>query len=422
MSPSLSRNLFKVVSPILLVIFLISLFGSASAASSPSQSPSVETELICHTDNPAECYPKVFSATDEFQIIRDDQDLPPGLHVQLDMQTGQKQAKLYNPNEDENPALAGLPVDQAVMVIDPEPSQGEPQIPSGAPAYEPVGAVKEPREKDEGYTEALQTMKDYSENPHSFESSPLDEALQTLEDLSHDMYYGLQIAGDTEALQALLCLLTKRDVVQAEARQLTDRHDFLASSTLASAVRNNAPALQALEKSWDAVMEKQCHFHSQPLRHELYHKLAPTTEPGSKGESLEADFIGRNLAALPGLLKSPKIRAEFLENDGMRSFLKILLREGADWDPRRPKVASIVSDTFLDEALGASLGIWPTRGPADASVCAAGGPECLDEGCWEYHLEKMSGDPQWSRELLLLLKQGRPDGSEAATPPIHNEL
>ncbi|KAI0848851.1 hypothetical protein F5Y00DRAFT_75229 [Daldinia vernicosa] len=407
----------------------LSLTHASSSPPSESPSPSAETELICHTDNPAECYPKVFSATEDFQPVHDDQDLPPGLHVQLDVQTGQKQAKLYNPAEDENPALQGLPVDRAVVVVDPEttlpvPQDDQPpQIPPGAPAYEPVGVVKAPQEKNEGFISALETLKK-SSGPNSSAVNPddLDKALEVLEDLSHGMYYGLQIASDPDALHALFCLLTARDAAQAQ-RPLSQRTDFLASAILASSVRNNKPALRAVEQSWDSLLEKQCLSSSSSsaspnnssLRSELFSALQPTTTtPGSaeeEEESAEAYATRLKLAVLDGLLKSPRIAAQFLAHDGMRHFLQILQRADPIWDARKAKVARIVSDVFLDEDVGAVLGVWPTSASvAEASVCEAGGPDSLEEGCWEHHLEGISQGPEapgWSRPLLDLLRRRR---------------
>ncbi|KAI1374112.1 hypothetical protein F4677DRAFT_427151 [Hypoxylon crocopeplum] len=414
MGSSYTRNLKRIAASIFIVSTLISSFASASSPP-PSESPSAQTELICHTDNPADCYPKVFSATGEFQIVYEDQDLPPGLHVKLDIQTGQKQAKLYNQKEN-NPALEGLPVDRSIVVIDTDaPEDDAPQIPYGAPAYEPVGVVKAPREKNEGFVQALEDLKKYS----SVFDPPqeLDRALQDLEDISHDMYYGLQIAEDAGALQALFCLLTKREAARPADKPLTERPDFLASSILASSIRNNKPALRAVEDSWDAVVGEQCPNPSTSgigsLRSELYSTLGLTTGRDGPEEAREAYFTRISLAVLDGLLKSTKIKAEFMENDGMRSFLRILLRNEEVWDSRKAKVARIVSDTFLDEEVGAVLGVWPTTHTvADASVCAEGGHASLDEGCWEYHLERIGQDPrgaEWSRPLLDMLRQRRPD-------------
>ncbi|KAH8163252.1 hypothetical protein CIB48_g5001 [Xylaria polymorpha] len=409
------------------LVFFYSLFGSfASASSPPSVSPAAETELICHTDNPAECYPKVFSPTAEFQVVHDDQDLPPGLHVQLDVQTGRKQAKLYNPDE-ENPALAGLPVHQEVIVVDPEaPQNDEPSIPAGAPAYEPIGMVKAPREKNEEFSQALQTIKKGAGRRQSVESSALNEALQILDDLSHDMYYGLQIAEDAEAVRALFCLLFQRDKGEGEGQLFAERADFLASSVLSAAVGNNARALAAIETSWDEITEKECKAGSHSIKYELYRRLTPTSEPGTEQESGEAELTRIYLAVISGLLKSPKIRAEFLESNGMQSFLQILLRDGdGAWASRQAKVARIVSDTFLDEDFGATIGLWPRQPPVDADKCAESGPQSLGDECWEYHLKKISRDagaPEWSEHLLSLMQQARIPSSRSETPPKHNEL
>ncbi|KAL7628664.1 hypothetical protein AAE478_000179 [Parahypoxylon ruwenzoriense] len=443
---SYPRNLRKIALPLSLLTLLISSSSATSSSPSPSKSPTAETELICHTNNPADCYPKVFSATEEFQVVHEDQDLPPGLHVRLDIQTGLKQAKLHKPAEEDggNPALEGLPVDRSVVVINPEgdgDGNDAPRIPRGAPAYEPVGIVKAPKEKSAVFVQALEAVKQYvSDN----QPDALGRALEDLEELSHDMYYGLQIAEDAEALRSLFCLLTSRDAAQAagDQRPLTQRPDFLASSILASSVRNNKPALRAVEESWDAIAGKQCAASPRTdkddaapsLRSALYAHLAPTSSQPRSGSSpaAEAYTTRLRLAVLDGLLRSPKIRAEFLERDGMRGFLRILLRTATDneeeaWRPRRAKVARIVSDVFLDEEAGATLGIWPTTAAlTDARICAEGGdPEALDEGCWEYHLEVMSRDPrdaEWSRPLLDLLRRRRLDASTAARLPGRDEL
>ncbi|KAJ8122668.1 hypothetical protein O1611_g9785 [Lasiodiplodia mahajangana] len=424
MATTYLRNLIRLFFSI---VFIYSIFCSfASASYPPAASPPAETELICHTNNPAECYPKVFSATEEFQIVHDDQDLPPGLHVQLDVQTGRKQAKLYNPDE-ENPALAGLPVNQEVIVVDPElPQGGEPQIPAGAPAYEPVGMVKAPQEKNEEFSKALQAIKKSSQRPKSVDPSVLDGALQLLDELSHDMYYGLQIAEDAEAIQSLFCLLFRRDEAEGGGRPSGERTEFLASSVLAAAVGNNVPALTAIEKSWDSITEKKCTTTgSHSIKQELFYRLAPTSEPGSKQETEELETIRLHVSVINGLLKSPKIRSEFLENNGMQSFLQILLRDGGAWESRKAKVAQIISDTFLDEDFGATLGLWPRRQQADVSICTEGGPRSMDDECWEYHLTRISqaaGAPGWSEPLLSLIRRAQGSGLRSEVPPTHNEL
>ncbi|KAJ3559527.1 hypothetical protein NPX13_g9521 [Xylaria arbuscula] len=406
------------------LVLVFTLFCSLiSATSPPEASPAAGTELICHTDNPAECYPKLFSATEEFQVVHDDQDLPLGLHVQLDVQTGQKQAKLYNP-EEENPALAGLPVDQDVIVVDQPLQDQEPKIRSGAPAYEPAGVVKAPREKNEDFSQALETLK---ESLHTIKVSGLDEALEILDELSHDLYYGLQIAEDADVVQALLCHLVVAGAPDMSGEGLfMERSSPIASSILSATLGNNPRAIAAIEESWDSITNRRCGAGKTTIKDDLYDLLGPVSDAnGDPVELQDAEITGYYLPVIRGLLKSPKIRTEFLKNDGMNAFLHILLRDGDVWEAKRAKVAQIISDTFLDEDFGATLGLWPKKQQIDSGKCDSIDSLSLAEECWAYHLKKISqadGAPDWSKQLLTSIQQAQIPDSPPDAPPKHGEL
>lgn len=431
----------------------------ALASAAPArQSPSADShgDLICHTSDPAECYPRIFIATHEFQVVRDDQDLPPGLHVQLDMQTGRKQAKIIDPEEAPNPALEGLPVEHAVVLVDQDPESPEAKaaaaaaaIPAGAPAYDPNGAIKEPREKHSGFAHSLSVVKDHILLPEGVEQAGvLVPALADLEELSHDMYYGLKIAEDGDVVRALFCILLERDVDAyrtvmeqhhpsgaegSSGSLMEERPDFLASSVLASAIRNNPASLAALEKAWfrAGVVDKGCRLQPISLKEALYDNLAPSSSssPSSPSSSslstqqsrFESDQTRLTLAVLRGLLKSPSIRDEFLaRGGGMQQFLQILLTSDEAWVARKDKVARIVADTFLDEDAGAVVGVWPKAGSVAAreEECAAGDETDFDGGsCWEYQLGKIIRDGRggtWAEDLLTSLEAIRPQVSGQA--------
>ncbi|RUS19552.1 hypothetical protein BC937DRAFT_87299 [Endogone sp. FLAS-F59071] len=62
---------------------------------------------IC--DNDGKCYPRVFQPADEFQVVREGQEIPrainspsTGLHVRIDLSTGLKEAKLMDPTDSNN--------------------------------------------------------------------------------------------------------------------------------------------------------------------------------------------------------------------------------------------------------------------------------------------------------------------------------
>src|SRR4051794_9995054 len=76
---TMPQSLFHL--PLALLLLLTPEITSASAPSSPS--PPGSSSLICHTNNPLECYPRIFQPTADFQIVHDDQSLPPGLLIRL---------------------------------------------------------------------------------------------------------------------------------------------------------------------------------------------------------------------------------------------------------------------------------------------------------------------------------------------------
>ncbi|KAJ2706008.1 nucleotide exchange factor sil1 [Coemansia sp. IMI 203386] len=63
----------------------------------------IQDDTICSVNSNGDqlCYPRLFEATNEFQVIRPGQDIPPNLHVQIDMQTGLRMARLMPGSADE---------------------------------------------------------------------------------------------------------------------------------------------------------------------------------------------------------------------------------------------------------------------------------------------------------------------------------
>ncbi len=97
-----------------------------AALSVASSSPATATDIICHTSDPADCYPRVFQPTENFQVVRDDQDLPPGLHIRLNLNTGLKEARLNIPmdgkedvwkKDDEQAIIVATPTEQVMSDI-----------------------------------------------------------------------------------------------------------------------------------------------------------------------------------------------------------------------------------------------------------------------------------------------------------------
>ncbi|KAH6604760.1 hypothetical protein Trco_006467 [Trichoderma cornu-damae] len=406
---SKSRPL-PLVFALVLALFLCLAIPAAASASQPSpQAGSEKPNLICHTSNPEECYPRVFEPTDEFQTVHDDQELPNGLHVRLNIWTGVKEAKINVPDE-MNPALEGLPVDQAVVLVDQEQPETI-QVPRGAPKYDAIGKVKEPAQGGEAQVEAIAFAETFKMLKGGVVPSDdeFDHGLEGLEELSHDIYYGLKITEDVDVVKALFCLMGTRD--GRASRGATPRGQQ-AAAILAGALSNNPSALNEIAKVWTSVMESSCPRDGTLIRHHFYHPLASVGDSPGKVKAV--------VSAINGLIKDEGIRNHFLANDGMKQLLGVLFPDDEEWAGAQKKVGQLVLDTFLDEDMGARLGQWP-RGQASSSAACLAAETSLDDGCWDYHVERMVklNRGQWSKELRKRLAAARRTKS---TMPDHGEL
>lgn len=362
---------------------------------------SAESDLICSTENPKDCYPRIFQATDEFQVIREGQEIPHGLHVRLDVTTGQKQAKINDPNE-VNPALEGLPVDSSIVVVESkEGSEGIPtgdelRVPQGAPAYEPVGKVKTPETESQAFHDSLTVLKALSLNDR-----PIDAALDILMDISHDIYYGLKITEDPNAVKELLCMMSSQDVFPRDHDDDVVKQAGHAASIIGAALQNNHKALAEVEKYWTDISTTTCAGTNRKLNQAVFNSLLPKTpasKDAAKAEGNQLSLTKAKAGALRGLIKSPAIRDDFLAQEGMAQILQILALERPELLQAQQKLANLVLDNFLDEGMGAALGVWPRAGEADHD--------------WDYQLKSLAKlhkaqKDHWSGELWKKLQEAR---------------
>ena len=378
--------------------------------------PVDDVEVVCHTDNPADCYPKIFQPTKEFQKIHEDQDLPPGLHIRLNIGTGEREAKLNDPDEDDA-AVAGLPTNRAVVVVDPDIAPDTPLLPPGTPLYEPVGLVKPPGQESPAFHDALAVLKRGVPRASLFSfgkvnTSRFDQALEHLNEFAHDLYYGVKIAEDEGALRTLLCHMSPGNISDVETDEAaTIARAQRAAGTVAAALQNNPTALRLVEKSWEKLTVTPC---------------PSTASAVSLGERVFGSFIARGagghdgtavlpkarLSALNGLLKSDAIKMDFLSRDGMTRILELLLSKRPEHEAAQRKAANLVMDNFLDEEMGANTGLWPRGDVRTRSDCLSSEQPAVTENCWDAHMETLAkqhrGDSaHWSIALWSLLKERR---------------
>jgi nucleotide exchange factor SIL1 len=382
----------------------ISFFGLAIAALPASSSPLAHTELICHTKNADECYPRIFQPTKDFQIIKEDQDLPPGLHVRMNIWTGEKEARLNIPMEGEEDASPEVVTEQAVVIVD-QPESEEPiedsepamrdRVRQKPPVYEAAGKIQPPIPAEgnnndaSSFQRALLTL---SKAPNNRMEADVESALSALADLSHDIYYGVELVKNKAALLHLVDLIVETTTVPTPERRL-------AASVLGHALQNNPTALKEALESYPSA---------ESLMTEMY-----------KGLKAETDAVAAKakIYALSGLTKDQGMRDTFLEQGGMKVLLKIFLNAGDSWEGARIKVTEFVMDTFLDADMGAEVGVWPKGPVEDEAVCHSANSR-LQDGCWEFHI-KNSGKGEWVDNLLRGLGSVRNQSSKG---PADREL
>lgn len=386
---------------IFLISCILGVVASSSASPPPAQpSPSADVELICHTDDLSECYPKIFSPTNEFQVLHDDQDIPPGLHVRMNVWTGDKEAKLNIPDE-QNTELEGLPVDKSVVIVDPDQPEEEEQIriPAGAPVYEANGKIKEPPKSEESlnFHDSLEILR---------KGLDIDQALEDLEELSHDIYYGLKIAEDFETIKSLLCLANTDNIFSENPDPVDVRRARLAALTIAATLQNNAKAMKEVEKHWPALMQRNCAGFDDRLN------AAQIISDQSTGDMALAKA---RASALNSLLKIDDIRKHVVKLGGMGQLLEVLVSNmGEEWEPAKRRVAQLVQDNFLDADMGAKLGLWPVDDQNSDKECWGFSETELTSrpSCWDYAAKRLSEENKkdkghWSHELWKQLKEAR---------------
>ncbi|KAJ1721645.1 nucleotide exchange factor sil1 [Coemansia erecta] len=202
----------------------------------------VDSATICSTDATGEqsCYPRMFVATDEFQVIKPGQDIPPGLHVQIDMQTGLRMARLMPADDKDENGLALVSDTRIVKDVEEEEEEEE---------------NKDTRPPAQTYPHS-EKLQEYIDRLVAVAGAPVDrtqtdgtlQVLGELEELVHETRHADQLLHDTHALPALLRLSSPTHTPvpwPSSVRRLS-------SVVLGAAVQNNH-RLQAIAYNAGAI-------------------------------------------------------------------------------------------------------------------------------------------------------------------------
>ncbi|KAG2733731.1 hypothetical protein G9P44_003256 [Scheffersomyces stipitis] len=194
------------------------LFIAAAAASIVD----TETDLICSPQNPTDCYPRIFVPTSEWQNIREGQDIPAGLHVRLNIDTLQREAKLMEPEQANSDSDSGIVLVPGEEVHDVPEDLAQDEIQRKINEFRQQKLQKQAEPYQDQSHDQIHNHNIHSSHKvnhddlTSFDSavaeiisfsgdnSRLSQALDTLIDLSHDIEFGVKLTASRDIFDSLL--------------------------------------------------------------------------------------------------------------------------------------------------------------------------------------------------------------------------
>lgn len=211
-----------------LVVLLLGLLGA-------SQVIDVNQEIICNPENSEDCYPKVFIPSSEWQLIRDNQDIPPGLHVRLNIETLKKEAKLMDP-EDQDTSNAIIVAEDEVRDRSDE-VQEEFDSSQKEQIRQKVAEFKKAHNKPKVDSEELNNFQNTIDEVVYYDGDKdrLKIALETLEDLSHDIELGVGLTQNSQVFASFLDMISNN---------IGEVYEEIIYRIMGSSLRNNPEAIK----------------------------------------------------------------------------------------------------------------------------------------------------------------------------------
>ncbi|CUM55282.1 Nucleotide exchange factor SIL1 [Debaryomyces fabryi] len=202
-------------------------------------------ELICAPNNPTDCYPKIFEPTTEWQIIREGQDIPAGLHVRLNMETSAREAKILDPSE-ETEGSSELMVN-AEHNNDNSDNVDLSNEDQANEIQQKIKEFKQAQGKSKVSTgdlnDFLSSVDEVQQYLQGGDASRLSTALDTLIELSHDLEFGVKLTQDSSVFRSLFDV--SKLVQDKELQEKVYR-------IMGSSLRNNPDAVTNVLNNQDA--------------------------------------------------------------------------------------------------------------------------------------------------------------------------
>ncbi|KAI6246923.1 Nucleotide exchange factor SIL1 [Erysiphe necator] len=407
-----------IIQPFLTYYFLYYTQHVTCSAGS-SQTSATDLNLSCSPMNSTDCYPRIFQPTLKFQKVRDGQELPPGLHVRMNIYTGEKEARLNIPmTEEDNTAGYDIqPVfkEMALTIFEEDDLHQKP-MKNYASTKLTASHEKIPPPKSQSELQTFQNSIFILKTGGVL----FDQALEDLSELAHDIYYGREIAREDLVLELLVCLTLGLERENTPNREIN--RERIAASILSSAFQNNPAAIKEISSVKRNIMYPSCISNSA---NEVKEKENFVSIFRSKLEQENDDHkLKSKISTISRLLKSESFRDLYLENEGMELLLAVFLKKGDNFNAVRKKIGELLIDNFLDESYGAEFNIWPKSQRSLKSFCEKH-LNSVHDGCWEHHIEEFSAQvpaEDWPKKLLLALESRRPKKSPSKSEISHTVL
>lgn len=248
---------------LLLVGFLAGLSMSTTTlsrkdSSTESKELYVGDSLIC---NDIECYPKVFEASDVWKEIRPEQQLPGGLDVRMNLETGLKEARLH---EVEPEAIPNIPVAM--------PADDSNEMPANTHEF----------------TQDFEAIRGLIESDPESNVEAISTKLDDLMEFAHDYKYGYDIiTHEFDLLERISC-----------DEQLPLSLRDMSTIMITSCTRNNPRVVEYINKSYPGFVDQ------------VYQKIAVLTTTEKRSAS-HVKLLKRYLSLLDELTTDSYAFTEF---------------------------------------------------------------------------------------------------------------
>lgn len=415
----MSRYSYPSVLPAFICLLLYCSSGLANVAA-PAHSPEAHTELICHTSHASECYPAVFQPTEYFQRVHDDQSIPPGLHVRLNLATGLKEARLNVPEPEDAPKADLVLIDnppeahkvdvQAPLMPDIKSQRVESQVvdsqnhdPRKEGPFQSDVHTQPKFEEHEYFEDDIPSVPNDEANESEFFSRQMAivnfknptiptniqnilSAIEHLTSLAHDLEWGIALTRNAPLSRLLMKYIILQSLAPLEIRSAS-------AQLLGTAIQNNAEALEALMSQFGDL---------EGYRYTPIIAVHIALRDSMLWEEQDTVFQTRLLFLLANLSPSLPQLETFVSSGGLTDLHGLFL--GTEMDPGvdgrdkiRMKVANYVQDYVISTIDG-----WPSHSLVD-SIPSGTSPEIFESQLiWKKALRGMG---TWCRAFELAFEK-----------------